>query len=103
MKTLIKSIFFVLAVSTAASATSFSGTDPIDGKEIKDKSLFVFKTSKKFLGASVEVFHSNGEMLAAQTLAKRKMIIDFTDVKEGSYTIRVTKGNQTEEFEYSKR
>ncbi len=103
MKTLVTSIFLVVMISTVASATTLSATDPIEVKEIKDKNLFVFKTSKKFLGASVEVFHSNGDVVTAQTLAKRKMIIDFTDVKEGAYIIRVTKGKQTEEFHYAKK
>ena len=102
MKTLFKSILLTLVISGSTAGASFSATDPIEAKEIKEKNLFVFKTNKKFLGASIEVLHSSGDVVTAQILAKRKMIIDFSDVKEGSYTIRVTKGKLKEEFEYKK-
>ena len=103
MKTLAKSFLLVLLFSGAARATSLAGTDPIDVREVKEKNLVVFKATKKLIGASVEVIHSSGDVVTAQVLAKRKMIIDFSDVKEGSYTIRITKGKLSEEFEYAKK
>jgi hypothetical protein len=33
----------------------------------------------------------------------RKMIIDFGDMKEGSYIIRISKGDQVKQFQYEKR
>ena len=103
MKTLIKSLLLTLILTGAAGSTSIAGTNPVDVKEVKEKNLVVFKATKKLIGASVEVIHSSGDVVTAQILAKRKMIIDFSDVKEGSYTIRITKGKQTEEFAYAKK
>lgn len=102
MKNPLKSFFLVFIISTCSIAT-VSATDPIESKAVKDKNLFVFKSSKKFLGANVEVVYDNGVVLTSQILAKRKMIIDFSDVKQGAYTIRVTKGKQKEEFHYAKK
>ncbi len=103
MKNFLKTILLILLISSSAGIASFAATNPVDGKEVKEKNLFVLKANKKLLGASVEVIHSNGDVVTAQILAKRKMIIDFSDVKEGSYTIRITKGKQQEEFQYSKK
>jgi hypothetical protein len=69
----------------------------------RHKNLFVVRTDKKFLGARVEVLYSNGELVTSQTLQKRKMIIDFCDVKHGSYTIRLLKGQEVREFSYEKK
>lgn len=66
----------------------------------KYKNLFVFKTDRKFLGATVEVLSAAGTVVTTQTLQKRKMIIDFCDVKKGLYTIRVKKGDRVQEFQF---
>ena len=69
----------------------------------RHKNLFVFKTDKKFMGAKVEVLSSNGDVVTSQMLKKRKMIIDFCDVKHGAYTIRITKDNEIKEYQYEKK
>ena len=68
----------------------------------KEKDVFVVKTEKKFIGAKVQVFNASGELLATQTLKKRKVVIDFGDVKTGSYTIRLSKDKKTKEFHFEK-
>lgn len=55
------------------------------------------------MGASVEVFSSEGILVTKQTLEKRKMIIDFCDVKKGDYLIRIAKGNKKKEYSFSKK
>ena len=94
---LIIAAFFVIAQSVSA-APADSGT-----VRIKDKTLFVFKTDKKFVGAMVEVIYANGDVVTSQRLEKRKMVIDFADVKSGDYMIRITKGKRVEEFYYEKK
>lgn len=89
---LIIAAFFVIAQSASAATV-----------RIKDKSLFVFKTDRKFIGATVEVIYINGDVVASQKLGKRKIVIDFAEVKPGDYTIRVTKGKRIEEFYYEKK
>lgn len=103
MKTLIKvlvagSLFIASTVTTLAAPT-----DDVTTTTTKHKNHFKVKAQKKFLGATVEVFVGNGDLLTAQSLQKRKVIIDFGDAKGGTYTIRLTKGNETKEFRYIKK
>ena len=76
--------------------------DTVDGAAVKHKSLFVFKAQKKLIGGQVEIFSSNGDLLTTQMLYKKKMVIDFNDVRFGVYTIRVTKGGEIKEFHFVK-
>jgi len=69
----------------------------------KQKDLFVFKVNKSWQGARVEVLAVNGECINRQRLMKRKMIINFCDMKSGSYTIKVKKNNRIEEFQFVKK
>lgn len=80
-----------------------TGNDEITPVSSKYKNLFVFKTERSLIGAQVEVLSQNGDVVTSQKLQKRKMIIDFCDVRYGTYTIRVTKGNETKEFHYEKK
>jgi hypothetical protein len=96
---LIVAAFFLIAQSVSAAPT-LAGSGIV---RIKGKTLFVFKTDRKFIGATVEVIFANGEVITSQKLEKRKMMIDFADVKAGDYTIRVTKGKRVEEFYYEKK
>jgi hypothetical protein len=75
----------------------------LNGKGHKHKSLFVYRAQKNMVGAQVEIFSSNGELLTTQTLYKKKMVIDFDSARFGNYTIRITKGINTKEFHYTKK
>jgi hypothetical protein len=93
-------LVIILTYTTGASAATRDGRDPVPARY---KNLFVFKAERNFVGAKVEVFSANGTVVTTQTLQKRKMIIDFCDVKSGSYTIRVSKGDHVQEFQYEKK
>jgi hypothetical protein len=103
MKMVVKIIFFcaltVLLTIAAMAKDPVSKHDP----NSKDKGLFVLKADKKFIGAMVQVVQPNGNVIAEQILQKRKMIIDFEDVKSGSYTIRLVKGDSKREYTYNKK
>lgn len=73
-----------------------------EGNQTKEN-LFVFRAQKKLIGAKVEIFSSDGELLTAQTMQKRKMIIDFAGTNYGTYTIKLTKGDMVKEFRYVKK
>ncbi len=88
----------VIVLSVTASAKS----EGISAVKSKHSSLFVLKTDKKFIGATVEIVSSSGEVITSHTLEKRKLFIDFKDVEQGSYTVRLTKGNEVREFNYRK-
>lgn len=100
MKTLIAVVVALLIVTTGKAAKP---EDAIIIGQVKNKSLFVYKTQRKFVGATVEVYSSNGDLLTAQNLEKRKLIIDFRSAVKDTYTIRVVKGNQMREFQFVNR
>jgi hypothetical protein len=100
MKTLFAVVVALMIVTTGKAAKP---EDAIIISQTKNKSLFVYKTNRKFAGAMVEVYTSNGNLLTAQNLQKRKLIIDFGTALKDTYTIRVVKGNEIREFQYVKR
>jgi hypothetical protein len=100
MKTLIA---VVVALMIATTGKAAKPEDAIGIGETKTKSLFVYKTHRKFVGALVEVYTSDGDLLTAQNLQKRKLIIDFGTALKDTYTIRVVKGEDIREFHYIKR
>jgi hypothetical protein len=79
------------------SANVLASSDPT-----KEKDLYVLKTDRSFVGAKVDIYSSKGHVLTTQLLRKKKVIIDFTDVKDGYYIIRVSKGSKVKEFQFVK-
>jgi hypothetical protein len=100
MKTLLAVVVAMLIITTGKAAKP---EDAIIIGQTKNKSLFVYKTQRKFLGAMVEVYTSNGDLLTAQNLQKRKLIIDFGTALKDTYIIRVVKGKDVREFQYTNR
>lgn len=101
MKTLI-AVVVTSAFLTGPVLAAKPGETIIIGHS-KNKNLFVCKTEKHFIGATIEVYSSFGELLTAQDLHKRKMIIDFGPLMKDMYTIRVVKGNAIREYQYVKK
>ena len=66
------------------------------------KNLFTFKVDKELVGAKVEMVYSNGDVVTIEKLEKRKMLIDFCDVKLGDYTVKISKDGFSKKFEVSK-
>jgi hypothetical protein len=94
-------LVLTIILVTSLSKDALAGTP----SEIKTKypHLFVLKSNRKYAGATVEVYYSNGDLVISQKINKRKMIIDFCDTRFGEYTIRVTQGDKKHEFQYSKK
>lgn len=103
MKTLARVSLVALLVIGVASFTRASPVEDVSVVPFKHKHLFVFKVDKKYKGATVEVYYSNGDLVTTQKLEKRKMVINFCDTKFGEYTIRVVKGEKKQEFYYVKK
>jgi hypothetical protein len=97
------SLLLATVMSLSAAVIPSRHEEVVDVVNTKYKNLFVFKAERKLIGAKVEVFSMNGDLVTAQRLHRRKMIIDFCDVKFGEYTIRITKGNEKQEFHYVKK
>src|SRR6187402_2081833 len=102
MNALVK-ISIVGLVFFSSAANAGTGNDEVNVVNSKFKNLFVFKTERKLVGAKVEVLSESGEIVTSHVLQKRKMIIDFCDVRFGTYTIRVTKGDNVKEYHYIKK
>lgn len=103
MKILMRVSLVALLVMSIASVTLAAPVEAVSVTPFKYKHLFVVKVDKKYKGATVEVYYSNGDLVTTQKLERRKMVINFCDTKFGEYTIRVVKGDKKQEFYYVKR
>ncbi|MCS6973515.1 MAG: hypothetical protein N2044_11520 [Cyclobacteriaceae bacterium] len=93
----------VFTLSAAPAIQAGQSEEVVDVLQTRHPNLFVFRAERKYLGAIVQVVASNGDVVTAQRLNRRKMIIDFCDVKFGAYTIRIIKDNETLEYSYVKK
>lgn len=84
------------------SVSASTKNEGISAVKSKHNSLLVLKSNRKFIGATVEVVSSRGEVITSEKLEKRKLLIDFKNVEQGSYTVRLTKGTEVREFNYLK-
>jgi hypothetical protein len=100
MKNVMKSIavFFLMTLLVVTVQSQ-----AIDIVNTKHDNLFVLRVDKELMGAQVEVLSADGNRVTAQRLKKRKMIIDFCDVKSGLYTIVVSKNDQQQKFEFVRK
>ena len=73
-----------------------------DSVRTKDKDLVVVKAEGDLEGAKVEVYRS-GELVTAQRMQGKKLIIDFGNTENGTYTIKLVKGDMVKEFQYVKK
>lgn len=103
MKTLILASALLFAMTSSYALEAKPNGESVSIVSSKYKNLFVFKAKKKFVGATVEIYSSNGDLITSQHLQKRKMIINFCDVRFDTYTIRIAKGKNTQEFQYVKK
>ena len=103
MKTIFK--ILVICVITILLSYAAMAEDTRGGWEpkSKNKNLFTVKADREFVGAKVEILDQNEELIAAQKLVKRKILIDFDDVRTGAYTIRITKGDRVKEYHFLKK
>lgn len=101
MKARTRLVLIILVILGAlATKTAF-------GKEVsliktKNKNLFVLRINNDYVGATVDVLSSNGDVVLSQKLQKKKVIVDFCNSKSGAYTIRIVKGDLRKEFQYEK-
>ena len=91
-------IIFLLVVPIVSSAS------PIDVLPSKQSDIFKFAAKRGMRGAELRVvYNDSGDLVLAEQVRKRRMIIDFCDVKPGAYTIVVEKGKRIETFQYVKK
>lgn len=103
MKPLLLIATLFMVTTSVAFATPSPEEVTIDIVPSKYRNLFIFKVDRKYKKADVQISYASGEVIADLKMEKRKLIIDFCDVKSGSYVIRVIKGNNIQEFQYMKK
>ncbi|HEY9005900.1 hypothetical protein [Ohtaekwangia sp.] len=95
-----------VAVLLFASFNLFANDGKIgDGKISvlsKKRDIFYFKVSHEFIGATVQVFSADGQLLMTEEITRHKALIDFYYEKAGEYTIRIIKDNTEKNFNFSK-
>lgn len=103
MKTL--NIFFI-AILVTLSSNLFAMTSSLDSIGMTDSNqsdLIMVRLEKSQKGSEVVVLHSNGDLVMSKVVKRRKMIIDFSEVKFGTYSIVLMKdGAELESITFKK-
>lgn len=100
----LKSFFVATVLLLSGSAVIAGPSEGFLGFSFsKDKNLFVVRADKHFEGAKVEIFATSGQLLTVQTVEKKKLYIDFGDAVLGTYTIKVTKDEKVQEYQFTKK
>jgi hypothetical protein len=94
-------LVFLLSCPSLASALPYQ--EAVSVVDAKSANVFVYKGSRKMIGAIVEVYTTEGVLMTKQILKKRRMHIDFGKVKSGEYTIRISKGEKLREYQFVKK
>ena len=98
---LVKILLLVFLVTSSAIASSKK--EAVNVTDFKSTNVFSYKGNTKMIGATVEVFTAEGVLVTKQTLRKRRLHIDFGEVKSGEYTIRISKGEKLKEYQFIKK
>ena len=95
--------FIALSTTVLLVIASLSMAAPKQGlSAVSDNQVFILKTTRQYKGGEVEVYSSTGYLVTSHRLVRRKMIIDFKHVSQGTYRIKVKKGANVEEFTFTK-
>lgn len=99
MKPFIRISALLLVMVLTAPAHSQNSVQVIRARQANQ---FAFKAPREMVKAQVEVLAENGNRIDSQQLMKRKMVIDFTALPKGNYTIVVKKDGKAESFAYKR-
>lgn len=102
-----KTLSIILTITFFSfSANMLASTPKPDSVTVTDSNrldVMVLKFDKEQVGGQIVVIASNGEEVSRVTIKRKKMIIDFDEVKFGAYKIKVVKeGAEVAEFNYNK-
>ncbi len=95
--------FITLSTTMLLVIASLSMAAPKPGMTtVSENHLFILKTTRQFKGGDVEVYSSSGYLVTSHRLTRRKFVIDFKHVMQGTYLIKVKKGSYLQEFTFTK-
>lgn len=104
MKTL-KALLVVMLITI--SSNMFANVVPSDSihnmTNSSESELIMLRVEKDKVGSELMVFHSSGDLVMSKVVKRKKMIIDLSEVKFGTYTIILMKdGAEVESFTFNK-
>jgi hypothetical protein len=91
----------VIALTLIAGSSHAKSHHPVSVLAVRND-LFYFKVDRAMIGATVEVYSPEGELVFTWPIKRHKMLIDFIDKNEGDYTIRIRSKCSEFEFQYTK-
>lgn len=92
--------FFSLSANLFASNPKLDSVATVKSNRVD---VMVLKLNKEQVGGQIVITDSMGEEVSKMTIKRKKMIIDFDQVKFGVYNIKVIKeGTAVAEFSYNK-
>ena len=97
-----KSLMLVLSLVVS---TAFANTNPtvqLTRSEYQNQNILTLKVDKELLGATFQVLDSDRQVVSTNELTKKKRTIDFTDMQNDEYVVRITKDNFTRVFKIFK-
>lgn len=97
----------LVAILISISTNMFAKVVPSDSiKSVTDSSqseLIMLRIEKDQIGSEVMVFHSSGDLVMSKIVKRKKMVIDFSEVKYGTYTVILMKdGAEIDSFIFKK-
>ena len=97
----------LVAILVSISTNMFANVIPSDSIKHETHSsqseLIMLRIEKDQLGSKLMVFHSSGDLVMSKTVKRKKLVIDFSEVKYGKYTVVLMKdGLELESFIFNK-
>ncbi|QSE97835.1 hypothetical protein [Fulvivirga lutea] len=94
----------LLIIATVISVVSYANKPQHSIKIIDTeyKNILKFKVDKELIGATIILSYSNGDIVTKEVLERKRLVIDFCDVKSGEYTVEIKKGNYKKDISISK-
>ena len=94
----------ILSLIIASHAVPFSmARQQSKNQSLNPNHIYLLRVDGRFRGGEVEVMAQNGDTILKEILNKRRMKIDFRNVKPGTYTIKLKKGMLVEQFAYQRK
>jgi hypothetical protein len=94
-------VLCIIFLNTSGFTSDPCKTAPISVLSRK-RDIFYFKVCKEFMGARIEVYSPEGELLATEEITHQKALVDFFFEKPGDYKIVFKKDEEEKIFIYSK-
>ena len=97
-----KKITFLLSMMIATTIAFSNGIGKGHQVHVLSVRMSVahLKLTREFVGATLEIYSENGELILSQVVNERKVLIDFDNQKEGIYKIKIRKGEEQVEVNY---